>query len=1265
MNVADDDINIGIDASKALQGLGQVGKAFEEAARAAGVTGKAFNQATSQMERGIATVAGAMAKQSAARKADLRTISEQITAEQKLAAIQRAEKNTGVRTNTAGQAINANTGQFADSASKRFYENQIALAERLTARQDDLNRQRERSARQMQLETAFASKFYGVADQGATRMQRVANVLQQIPPATWAAKLSDAQQRIMGMSNSTRYALYDASNSFGIAGAAIAGFGVASIAAAVAHERAFANVARTTQTSAEGYEILRRQIELMSMELPVTFEELTNIASAAGQLGISASGVASFTSTVARLSATTNLSSDAAGVALARFRAFFAEVGADKGLNVTERTFSNLASSILKVGVNSIATESGIVNVATQIASMGQYAGYTANQTIGLAGALSSIGVAPELSRGTITRTFSLIGTAVSKGGEDLDRFAALSGRSASEFKAAWGTENFAGVFTDMMRGLYNVTQSGEDANLMLMDLGFNSVRDRPLLLRLAGAANEAGEAGGLLAQTMSDAFAGWTQNSELALQYSKISQTTAARIQVLGQSFEQLFASMGQQSGGFVGELASGMTTLIRGFEAFSNSDAGQVFGTIAVQGALAVGAIMLLVSAAARGAASLQGIGTAWNAIRTGADGATTAVGRFGTAMRIANLSLGLIGLVATIASVVAGFAIMTDAANDAKRGVQDVDGLVAAMAEDARNGADGITFYANSSKDATEEQKRAATQARDMGAALADAGSSASSAASSVGRLASESQGAAYTFGEAAREYYKSQLLQSEAFQNLFDPSRTYSHYGELNKFMGEALTASQAGIDVSAIDWDKYMTQSIKGGLDPEKMAQELAKKFNIAMYTAADADGNRSLTKQGSALLDFASQSAGVFQDLGPQIQGAIGAAHALGDASVQSFSEMTESGASATEMLAQLSEEQQKVADAVATGFTKFVDVGKLIGLTQQSVAEGEGSAEKYAKAWEDAYGGASFTLEQYLGNFRNAAAEQQNFIANIQQLSASGLVDQAILDDLAAMGPEANRLVQAMVDDLNATGGAGLAEFTDLWGQTGYDSQVAFAVQAQLASYLVRDVLAIGGREALEAFNSELAQGKGVPEALSSVQTKFNANPLDPKVNQPQVNNLTWGQRKIWEEQNRLTTTGTVNMVVPILDGAGLKVGTRTVTPFYAGGYTGNGGKYDEAGVVHRGEFVMNAAATRAIGVKNLYAMMNAAQGGRAAPRGAGYAQGGSVAGGSGPATVIAYLSPEDRELLRSLQPIVSIGSRDIARAQSEANFRTTRGGV
>lgn len=59
----------------------------------------------------------------------------------------------------------------------------------------------------------------------------------------------------------------------------------------------------------------------------------------------------------------------------------------------------------------------------------------------------------------------------------------------------------------------------------------------------------------------------------------------------------------------------------------------------------------------------------------------------------------------------------------------------------------------------------------------------------------------------------------------------------------------------------------------------------------------------------------------------------------------------------------------------------------------------------------------------------------------------------------------------------------------------------------------------------------------------------------------------------------------------------------------FAGGGYTGSGGKYEPAGVVHRGEFVFTKEATSRIGVGNLYSMMR------------GYASGGLVGGGSMPA--------------------------------------------
>jgi hypothetical protein len=131
----------------------------------------------------------------------------------------------------------------------------------------------------------------------------------------------------------------------------------------------------------------------------------------------------------------------------------------------------------------------------------------------------------PELARGTVTRLFTLMGKAASDGGAKLDAFAKVAGVSSKQFHDAYGTPEFGAVFLKFMNGLH---ESGGNANQVLGELGINSVRDRPALLNLANAANSAGEAGALLAQTMRDANKGFKDQSAVADQYAVIAATVA-----------------------------------------------------------------------------------------------------------------------------------------------------------------------------------------------------------------------------------------------------------------------------------------------------------------------------------------------------------------------------------------------------------------------------------------------------------------------------------------------------------------------------------------------------------------------------------------------------------------------------------------------------------------------------------------------------------------------------------------------------------------
>lgn len=87
--------------------------------------------------------------------------------------------------------------------------------------------------------------------------------------------------------------------------------------------------------------------------------------------------------------------------------------------------------------------------------------------------------------------------------------------------------------------------------------------------------------------------------------------------------------------------------------------------------------------------------------------------------------------------------------------------------------------------------------------------------------------------------------------------------------------------------------------------------------------------------------------------------------------------------------------------------------------------------------------------------------------------------------------------------------------------------------------------------------------------------------------------------------------TRSTLSMLTQILMKqamVGLVNSASTALGFAGGGYTGSGGKYEPAGVVHRGEFVFTKEATSRLGVGNLYSLMR------------GYASGGYVGNGAGP---------------------------------------------
>lgn len=469
--------------------------------------------------------------------------------------------------------------------------------------------------------------------------------------------------------STSRYALYDVSSTLGIMGAALAGAAVGTSAVAIAWERDFAQVQRTTGVTGAGVGKLRDQIVDLAQTMPVAFGDLAQIATLGGQLGVAEGNIASFTETVAKFSAVTDLSVDAAATAFGRLDALLPDV---------DGNFDALGSSIAKVGVNSVATESQIVNIATQISSMGAFAGLTADQVVGLSGALASVGAAPELSRGTVTRLFTEMSEAVSEGGDKLEGFAKVAGVSSAQFAESFGTARFGPVFQSFVEGLNDTTRNGGNAVAMLDELGIKSVRDVPLLLRLAGA-------GQLLGDSFDDAADGFQNATELNRQYGIIADTASAQIQRLINSVLSLFDSIGRANLGPITDSISFLADAFANLTDFADSDFGQwLVGNVAVLTVFA-GVLSLAGAALALFGASSIGMAQGLSAIVAMAPRASAAILGAGTAssiasgqMTAASVSAKLLGTALKALSLVGIALILPDLANWLDDGIRGVQGL-----------------------------------------------------------------------------------------------------------------------------------------------------------------------------------------------------------------------------------------------------------------------------------------------------------------------------------------------------------------------------------------------------------------------------------------------------------------------------------------------------------------------------------------------------------------------------------------------------------
>lgn len=333
--------------------------------------------------------------------------------------------------------------------------------------------------------------------------------------------------------------------------APILAIGTAGVTAAIDFESGMAGVRKTTNLTGEELDKMGQALRDMSKEIPVSVVELTALAETAGQLGIDKDHIVEFTRVIADLSVATNIIGQEGATDLARFANI---------MGMSQKDFDRAGSAIVELGNNSATTEKEILEMAKRLAGAARQANMSEADVLGIATALSALGIEAQAGGTAFSRVINRIQLAIDTGSDDLYGFAEVAGMTAGEFANAW-RDDAAGALADFVVGLSDTTKHGKSTNEMLAELEINEIRVSDALRRTSGA-NE------LFKDSLKMSNDAWEDNNALQEEAAIRYETTESKLKIAKNEMNDAAIDLGQKLIPTVMSLIEFITDLVTGFQ-------------------------------------------------------------------------------------------------------------------------------------------------------------------------------------------------------------------------------------------------------------------------------------------------------------------------------------------------------------------------------------------------------------------------------------------------------------------------------------------------------------------------------------------------------------------------------------------------------------------------------------------------------------------------------------------------------------------------
>lgn len=328
----------------------------------------------------------------------------------------------------------------------------------------------------------------------------------------------------------------------------IVGFAGVSVKTFSDIQSAFAGVKKTVnfKESTISVEELEEELRKLPLVTASSTEDIMSVAEAAGQLNVAAQDIPEFTKNVVMLADSTNIAAQDGAVSIAQFLNIMGEA---------PTTVDKFGSALVELGNNTATDEASILALATRLASAGKFAGLSTPEILGLSAAMSSVGLTAEAGGTAMSTTLNLITKAVAEGGDNLQKFADISGVTADEFADKWRTDA-VGALQDLLKGMANLDGGNEELLQFMDEVGWAGIRQSDTMRRLTLDYKGVTDA-------VNMATRAYDENTALTDEASQRYETFASQASQLKESFRLFASSVGESLGKFLLPAIEGLTNM------------------------------------------------------------------------------------------------------------------------------------------------------------------------------------------------------------------------------------------------------------------------------------------------------------------------------------------------------------------------------------------------------------------------------------------------------------------------------------------------------------------------------------------------------------------------------------------------------------------------------------------------------------------------------------------------------------------------------